>query len=401
MKFVHMADCHIGSWREPKLRQLTTEAFLKAVEITVTEKADFILISGDLFNTSIPEIESLKTVVGKLKELKDKGISVYIIPGSHDFSPSGKTMLDVLESAGLCRNVVRGAVSGDRLRLSFTTDRTGAKITGMLGKKGMLEKKFYEDLDREPLEKEKGFKVFMLHTALTELKSKELESMDSAPVSLLPKGFDYYAAGHVHERIDKKVEGYGRIVFPGPLFPNNFRELESLRYGGIYIYSDGKAEFRKIELRRVTPIDLEGSSPEEFESGLLGLAKDGDFKDAIVPIRLRGALATGKVSDIDFKTIFDEFYSRGAYFMLKNTSGVSSKEFEEIKIHEENVEDIESVLIEEHLGNLPDMKLDAAKEKELTERLMQAMHIEKKEGERNSDFEERLISGVDQVLKGA
>ncbi len=398
MKFVHMADCHIGSWREPKLRQLTTEAFIRATEISIEEKADFILISGDLFNTSIPEIENLKTVVERLKELKDRGISVYIIPGSHDFSPSGKTMLDVLESAGLCKNVVRGTVVDDRLRLSFTTDKTGAKITGMLGKKGMLEKRFYDDLDREYLEKEKGFKVFMLHTALTELKSKELEKMDSAPVSLLPRGFDYYAAGHVHERIDKTVEGYGKIVFPGPLFPNNFRELESLRYGGIYIFSNGKAEFMKIELRKVMPIEVERSTPEGFESELARFAKENNYENAIVPIRLKGALESGKVSDIDFKAIFDRFYDKGAYFVMKNTSGISSKEFEEIKIHEENVDDIERALIDEHLGKITDLKLDSAKEKELTERLMHAMHIEKQEGERNIDFEERLVKGIDKVL---
>ena len=32
-------------------------------------------------------------------------IEVYVIPGSHDFSPSGKTMLDVLENSGLVINV--------------------------------------------------------------------------------------------------------------------------------------------------------------------------------------------------------------------------------------------------------------------------------------------------------
>jgi DNA repair exonuclease SbcCD nuclease subunit len=191
------------------------------------KRADFILISGDLFNTSVPEISVLKDVVRKLKELQEKGIPVYVIAGSHDFSPSGKTILEVLEEAGLCRNVVKGKVVDKKLRLEFTTDRTGAKICGMIGRKGMLERSYYENLDKEALEKEEGFKIFMFHTALSELKPKSLEKMESSPVSFLPEGFDYYAGGHVHIVRHSDLPGYRNIVYPGPLFPNNFRSLRS------------------------------------------------------------------------------------------------------------------------------------------------------------------------------
>ncbi|MBY8985957.1 MAG: hypothetical protein KGD65_12860, partial [Candidatus Lokiarchaeota archaeon] len=34
--------------------------------------------------------------------IKDAGIKCYIIAGSHDYSVSGKTFLDVLEKAGFC-----------------------------------------------------------------------------------------------------------------------------------------------------------------------------------------------------------------------------------------------------------------------------------------------------------
>ena len=67
-----------------------------------------------------------------------------------------------------------------------------------------------------------------------------MENIISQPLSLLPKGFDYYAGGHVHIVDDKQVEGYGRIVYPGPLFPNSFAELEKLERGGFYIVEDGK-----------------------------------------------------------------------------------------------------------------------------------------------------------------
>src|SRR3989339_1081014 len=158
MKFAHLADCHIGSWRDPKLRDVSTKAFIRAIDICIERNVDFILISGDLFNTSLPAIDNLKQVVIKLKELKDNGISVYAIAGSHDFSPSGKTMLDVLEGAGLLVNVAKGQLEEDKLKLNFTVDKkTGAKITGLLGRRGNLEKGFYENLIKENLEKEEGY----------------------------------------------------------------------------------------------------------------------------------------------------------------------------------------------------------------------------------------------------
>ncbi|HLD86479.1 MAG TPA: metallophosphoesterase, partial [Candidatus Nanoarchaeia archaeon] len=101
MRFAHMADCHIGSWRDPKLKDISTHAFVRAIDLCIKKQVDFIIIAGDLFNTSFPRLDNLKIVVQKFKQLKDLGIGVYIVPGSHDYSPSGRTMLDVLEEAGL------------------------------------------------------------------------------------------------------------------------------------------------------------------------------------------------------------------------------------------------------------------------------------------------------------
>src|SRR3989338_8162393 len=99
-RYAHLADIHIGGWRDPKIRDISTIAFANAVDKIITEKLDFLLISGDIFNTALPAIDKVKEVTKKLRDLKENNIPVYIIAGSHDFSPSGKTMLDVLEHAG-------------------------------------------------------------------------------------------------------------------------------------------------------------------------------------------------------------------------------------------------------------------------------------------------------------
>jgi exonuclease SbcD len=395
-----MADCHIGGWREQKISDLNLKAFTTAVEMCIDKKMDFVLISGDLFNTSLPGIDRLKAVVKSLKSLNDAGIPVYCIAGSHDFSPSGKTMIDVLESAGLCINVVKGRVEEGRLFLKFVTDpKTGAKITGMLGRKGMLERSYYEDLDRESLEAEEGFKIFMFHTAITELKPKELEKMDSSPVSLLPKGFDYYAGGHVHIVQEESISGYKRIVYPGPVFPNSFKELEELE-GGMYIYEDGQMKHEPIRVISTLALsfDCDAKPKEIIEDMVLQAIKNTELFNTIVTMRLKGNMK-GKPSDIEWRRLFQEYYDKGAYFVMKNSSALTSPEFEEIKVsHCENADELESRIISEHLGQMHGV--DKQREEEIVKRLIQSFSEEKGEGERLLDFSERLRKGADDILFG-
>ena len=140
MKFAHLADIHIGAWRDPALKSLGLEAFKRAIHIILEKEVDFVLLAGDLFNTSMPSIDHLKLAVILLKRLKKAGIPVYAIPGSHDYSPSGRTILDVLEEAELLGNVMKGQVIDKKLKMRFRIDKkTVAKITGVRGKKGSLE----------------------------------------------------------------------------------------------------------------------------------------------------------------------------------------------------------------------------------------------------------------------
>ena len=87
MKFAHLSDSHIGGWREPKLRDLGIQTFRKIIEKCIEENVGFVLISGDLFDTALPQTELIKETASILKLLHEYDIPVYAIPGSHDFSP--------------------------------------------------------------------------------------------------------------------------------------------------------------------------------------------------------------------------------------------------------------------------------------------------------------------------
>ena len=397
-----MADCHIGSWRDPKLKDTSTLAFGKAVDKCIKEKVDFIIIAGDLFNTSFPRLDNLKAVVSKFKQLKDLDIPVYIVPGSHDYSPSGKTILDVLEEAGLFVNVFKGNIENGKLKLRFTTDKkTGAKITGILGKKGTLEKLYYEKLSVENLENEKGYKIFVFHSGIDELKPREMENIITQPLSLLPKGFDYYAGGHVHIVEDKQIEGYGTIAYPGPLFPNSFAELEKLEIGGFYIVEDSKLRWEPIQIYNVEKmrIDCNNKTPEQIKDEILNKTKNKELNNTIVLIRLAGTLESGKPSDIDFRDIFSRIYEKSAYFVMKSSHAVVSKEFEEIRTDAKNVEDIESFLIKEHLGQIKSNNMTLEKEEEMVKNFIKILSAEKQEGETVPDFEKRVREEIGKILE--
>ncbi len=404
MRFAHLADVHIGSWPDDRLAEASTRAFRKAIDACVEKGVDFILISGDFFNTSLPSIDRLKEVTSKLKELADMELPVYLIPGSHDFSPTGKTMLDVLENAGLFTNVMRGeATEEGKLVLRFTVDKkTGAKITGIGGKKGMLDKHYYEQLARDNLEKEEGFRIFMFHTAIEEFKPEGLEQMDAVPLAMFPKGFDYYAGGHIHRKFERAVPGYGLITMPGPIFPNSFDELEHLSSGGFYIVeqSGGKvsASYCPIIIHNVfsLTVDAERKSPGDVSSELMECLEKKEFFNTIVLLRVAGKLKSGKAADVNFKQFFESAYSKGAAYVAKSTNKLVGEDFEEISLDYQSVEDVESRLISEHAGQSKAFPVE--KEKELARHLLHTLAKEKAEGETVADFEKRVKEDVAKVL---
>ncbi|MBI4152700.1 exonuclease SbcCD subunit D [Candidatus Woesearchaeota archaeon] len=409
MKYAHLGDLHLGAWRDQKMRDLSTKAFLKAIDLCITQNVDFILFAGDLFNTSLPSLDTLKVVAKKLKELLDKNIPVYTIAGSHDFSPSGKTMIDVLENAGLLINVCKGKIDPEtkELHLRFTIDgKTGAKITGVLGRRGLLDKTYYESLQREILETEPGYKIFLFHTAVTELMPDHLALMESQPISVFPRQFNYYAGGHIHHPTKKEIEGYGLATYSGALFPNNFQEVEKYGHGGFYLITvdngtPGMAmqnvQWIPVEVIKHIPVvlDCTGKAPEAIGLEIVSVLENRDLTDCLLTLRLKGVINSGKIGDINFKEIFEQLSVRGAYHILRNTAKLQSEEFEEIAVNE-NAENLEEALIAEHLQQVSLFDLET--EKELTRTLLTVLNTTKQEGENVGDFQTRVEGEMNKLF---
>src|SRR3989338_935448 len=148
MKFAHLGDCHLGGWRQPELKELNFKSFQEAIRRCIKEKVEFILIAGDLFDSAYPSIDTLKNTFDEFRKLKEENIPVFLIAGSHDYSVSGKTFLDVLEKAGFCKNVSDFEEKNGKIILNPTLHK-GIAIYGYPGKTSGLE---VEEIKRMKLE---------------------------------------------------------------------------------------------------------------------------------------------------------------------------------------------------------------------------------------------------------
>jgi len=393
--FAHMADCHLGGWRDPTLREANHQAFCAAIQRCIDEKVAFVIIAGDLFNTAVPGLESIRLAVEQLRRLRDNAIPLYFVPGSHDSSASGKSVLDIIESAGLGINLARGDRMEDgRLALRAVKDKgTGVTLCGLLGRRGGLEKNDYESLCREPLEKLPGPKIFVFHGAIDELKPDDLSTMTAFGVSLLPRGFDYYAGGHVHIVKQTSLPGYLNVVYPGPVFPNSFAELEKLGCGSFCLVRDWHVEHVRLERHPVVSVtvDVGGKSAADAETAIRR-AMPTEAQDAIVLCRIHGTLASGGIGDI---RLSDACQVSGALTVLRNTNALQSAAFDEAPPETGTLDEIEERLVREHAGE----RFGAGRDAQLLRSLMQALSVEKHEGEKINDFESRVLRDADALLR--
>ncbi len=409
-RFAHIADCHLGANREPELRQLEVEAFKKSIDTCISRGVDFIIISGDIFHSNLPDMWVVNEAVRKMRDAVDKGIPIYVVYGSHDYSPTGTSIIDILDSAGLVKRIGAGEVKDGKLFLKFVEDpKTKAKLTGISARKLGIEKEYYKILNRELLEAETGFKIFVFHTMLSELKPADLAKTDSIPVSYLPVGFNYYAGGHPHKNIVENFKNYPYIVYPGPLFAKDSKDFEEAAKDvkrGFYIV-DFDSQIINIEFIEVKvcdyyfeEYDASGKSPAQIMNDLTERMKKADLTNKIVLLKLSGELASGKTSDIDFTTIRRIIMDQGALHVRINRYALTSKEYASIRVKGGDVHEIEEKIFEENIRSVKvsNPKLTSPEGVKMAVNLLKALRDPPKINESKEDYFNRIRSQALKIL---
>ncbi len=409
-RFAHMSDIHIGAFRQPELKRLLLDAFEAAIDRCIEERVDFVIISGDIFDSNIPDLASVRTATKKMREAGDKGIRFYVVYGSHDFSPNFASIVDVLESAGLFIKAEQARQGEGTLRLDFVDDPSGAKICGISGKKLSLDREDYDALERRTLEAERGFRVFVFHGAIEELKPKGLEKMEAMPASSLPEGFSYYAGGHVHSRRLASLPGRKNIAFPGPLFATEYSELSVLAHGeerGFYIVDFDEEDVKEIKFVPVKVCEIvelhysaEGKSGDETSKGLMALAASSKVEGKVVLLTVEGQLSVGRTSDIDFAGMKKRLLASGPLTVLANYSHLTSRELVNRGGPPKPAQVTERELFEANITRVKTEEgaLRGEPGVTLSLNLLRSLKEEKKENENRSEYEIRIEGAGLKVL---
>lgn len=421
-RFAHFGDCHLGAWRDQKLKEMNLTAFIQTLDGCVREKVDFIIISGDLFDTTLPDLSIVQRAVEKIREVKDQGISIYLTYGSHDFAPNSISIVDILNSTGLFKKVVEAEVADEKIRLRFVSDsRTGAKIAGLSGRRLGLEKKYFEMLDSESLENEAGFKIFVFHNAIVELRTPTASYPEGVPISSFPKGFNYYAGGHVHENLKHQIQDYGLVAFPGCLFGATFTDLETTAKGeerGFFIV-DFEDEIQNVKFVEVKVSDVffeevnaNKKTAKQVAETLSRIAAESDVKGKIALLKVDGELLSGKPSDINFNEIRQTLYDREATVATINHYNLSTEEKMNLgQVSGKSRQEIEAKVFSDMVSSFkidPTLKetIKTKLEKALTSsagvefanNLLNSLKLEKQEGETKRDFEQRVLKNTLHLL---
>jgi DNA repair protein SbcD/Mre11 len=293
--FVHAADLHLGyaQYGLEVRRQDFDNVFSEIVDKTVALKPDFMIIAGDLFHQPRPSNITLENSVRSFKRLRDAGIPVLTVDGSHDSAPNSitSTILYPLDSAGLIHHLPRHEGACWRKEdccyvYGIPNFRTRHKTEEVLPQFMM---------QNVPTPDPSLANIFVMHGAvdLPSVKPPYIEA-ELSP-ALLPEGFDYYAAGHVHERYLANFKG-GVLAYSGCTETVSYDEAKNKK-GFYHVQVNEKGDFKPeiIELdspRKFVLLekDFSGVNAHKITEQAAQLVKDADEEGAIIIPVLKGVL---------------------------------------------------------------------------------------------------------------
>ncbi len=326
MKIAILSDFHLGyeRFREDAYRQAEA-ALNKAAEMS-----DVIVIPGDIFDNRTPKPDVLAEAINIFRNLSKRkwnaevidfvgegqcytSIPIIAIPGTHERRAQDATdPVDILGMTGLVVDVSNATA----------TISKGQEKVAVVGIGGIADERFKEVVTQiNPKPVEGMFSVFMFHESVYEMLpfNESFIRQDE-----LPKGFDLYVCGHIHNKLDSEVHGK-KLLIPGSTVLTQLKPGEQERKG-FYIYDtiSGKYSYEYIESRRfvILKVDVKESGIGTLESEIEKAI--GDANDMPI-IRVVVDSKQGKAAnmDMDLNALPKRYQSRAILEVSK--SGISDE----------------------------------------------------------------------------
>ena len=308
LSFVHLADVHLGyaQYGLETRREDFNRAFLEAVEKTIELKPDFMIIAGDIFHQARPSNATLEVAIKGFRRLRESGIPVLTVDGSHDSAPNliTGTILIPLDAADLLYYLPhhKGACWRNEKCYVYGVPnfRSRRKTEEQLPR-------FYQE--HQPSPDPALFNIFVFHMALDlpSLKPPQMEA--EAPPELIPEGFNYYAGGHVHKPTKFHFKN-GVLVYSGST-ESVYYDDAKLNKGFNYVQVNerGKITSESIKLENQRPFliledDYSGMTPTKITETVAHRVEEVDEEGVIIVPVLKGFLPSeASRGDIDMVRI--------------------------------------------------------------------------------------------------
>ncbi|MCL1982376.1 MAG: exonuclease SbcCD subunit D [Clostridiales bacterium] len=299
MKFIHLADLHIGKSVNgfPMLNE-QRHAFDQVIGLIQTEHPAAVVIAGDVYDRAVPGTEAVRLFDDFLTELSREEVAVMLVSGNHDSPERLSYASRLLSDQGihLC-----GAFCG-RLRKIALADEHGDvnfwllpfikpySVRGLLGEseiesydEALMAAIETADIDYSVRNVLVSHQFYTLHGTTPVRSDSELNpvgGIDAVNAEIIEK-FDYAALGHLH---GAQAAGMPHIRYAGSPVKYSFSEIRQKK--SVTIVELGKKGEVAATAVPLAPIhemrEIKGSLDKLTSSDVLQLADREDYLRVIL-----------------------------------------------------------------------------------------------------------------------
>ena len=314
MKIAVISDSHLGFGYGTEKENDSFAQFNEAVEKTIAEKVDLILLPGDVFDSRVPRQEvwaKALTIFQKPLLAEKNGVTVVQKVNKQDISPMAFSGIPVIAIHGTHER--RGAhtinpvemleKAGFILHLHFSgvvLEKNGERvcIQGISAVPDNYVKQEFAKFKLAPVVGAKN--ILLLHQSIAgQVYSEDEKSM--LQLEDLPDGFDLYIDGHIHAKT--VLSGHKKVLLPGSTIITQQKKNEAGNKKGFYIIDTNgwvmnfyelqtQRPFYYVELNfQKAPVADVVKRARERISGIMGRL---DKTKPLVFVKLIGDLEEGK-----------------------------------------------------------------------------------------------------------
>ncbi len=213
IRVLHLADVHLDTTfasRSDRVRRLLRDglrtAFVKAVDLAVTERMDAVLIAGDLFDGDTLSFTTERLILEQARRLSEARIPTFYATGNHDPSSlrTRSARLDWPDGFHVFRSR-----TPETVQVLDEGGRPCAVIVGSGHESGQEQDNLAALF---PVSSGPVPHVGLLHTMVVSAESSQLHDR-YAPCTaddLRRVDYDYWALGHIHtrQRVDEEANAW-------------------------------------------------------------------------------------------------------------------------------------------------------------------------------------------------